>query len=49
MLVVLTKTLTKKITFDLSSQWHRANKIALNIKKTGIASFRSPRKQITKK
>ena len=49
--VVLSKTLTKKINFDLSNlvQWLRANKIALNVNKTDIVIFRSPRKQITKK
>ena len=30
-------------------QWLWANKIALNVKKTNIVIFRSPRKQITKK
>ena len=49
--VVLSKTLTKKINFDLSNlvQWLRANKIALNVNKTDITIFQSPRKQITKK
>ena len=49
--VVLSKTLTKKINFDLSNliQWLWANKIALNVNKTDIVIFRSPRKQITKK
>ena len=45
------KDINKKINFDLSNlvQWLRANKIALNVNKTDIAIFRSPRKQITKK
>ena len=45
------KDINQKINFDLSNlvQWLRANKIALNVKKTGIVIFRSPRKQITKK
>ena len=30
-------------------QWLQANKIALNVNKTDIVIFRSPRKQITKK
>ena len=49
--VVLSKTLTKKINSDLSNllQWLQANKIALNVNKTDIIIFRSPRKQITKK
>ena len=49
--VVLSKTLTKKINFDLSNlvQWLWANKIALNVNKIDIVSFQSPRKQITKK
>ena len=49
--VVLSNTLTKKINLDLSNlaQWLWANKIALNVNKTGIVIFQSPRKQITKK
>ena len=41
----------KKINFDLSNlvQEFQANKIALNVNKTDIVIFRSPRKQITKK
>ena len=40
----------KKINFDLSNlvQEFQANKIALNVNKTDIVIFRSPRKQITK-
>ena len=49
--VVLSKTLTKKSNFYLPNlvQWLRANKLALNVNKTDIVIFRSPRKQITKK
>ena len=45
------KDINKKINFNLSNltQWLRANKIALNVNKTDIVIFRSPRKQITKK
>ena len=45
------KDINKKINFDLSNlvQWLWANKIALNVNKTDIVIFRSPRKQITKK
>ena len=45
------KDINKKINFDLSNlvQWLRVNKIALNVKKTDIVIFQSPRKQITKK
>ena len=45
------KDINKKINFDLSNlvQWLRANKISLNVNKTYIVIFRSPRKQITKK
>ena len=45
------KDINKKINFDLSNlvQWLRANKIALNVNKTDIVIFQSPRKQITKK
>ena len=43
------KDINKKINFDLSNlvQWLRANKIALNVNKTVIVIFWSPRKQIT--
>ena len=43
------KDINKKINFDLSNlvQWLWANKIALNVNKTDIVIFRSPRKQIT--
>ena len=45
------KDINKKINFDLSNlvQWLWANKIALNVNKTDIVIFQSPRKQITKK
>ena len=45
------KDINKKINFDLSNlvQWLQANKIALNVNKTDIIIFRSPRKQIIKK
>ena len=45
------KNINKRINFDLSNlvQWHRANKIALNVNKTDISILRSLRKQITKK
>ena len=43
--------LNKKINFDLSNlvQWLQANKMALNVNKTDIIFFCSPRKQIAKK
>ena len=43
------KDINKKINFDLSNlvQWLWANKIALNVNKTDIVIFWSPRKQIT--
>ena len=42
------KDINKKINFDLSNlvQWLQANKIALNVNKTDIVIFRSPRKQM---
>ena len=45
------KDINKKMNFDLSNlvQWLRAYKIALNVNKTEIEIFRSPRKQITNK
>ena len=45
------KDINKKINFDLSNlvQWLLANKIALNVNKSDIVIFRSPRKQIAKK
>ena len=45
------KDINKKINFDLSIlvQWLRANKIALNVNKTDIVIFQSPRQHITKK
>ena len=51
MSVVPSKALTKKINFDLSNlvQWLWANKVALNVNKTDIVIFCSPRKEITKK
>ena len=44
------KDINKKINFDLPNlvQWLWANKIPLNVNKTDIAIFCSPRKQITK-
>ena len=43
------KDIKKKINVDLSNlvQWIRANKIALNVNKTGNVIFWSPGKQIT--
>ena len=42
------KDINKKMNFDLSNlvKWLQANKIALNVTKTDIAIFRSPRKYI---
>ena len=42
------KHINKKMNFDLSNlvKWLQANKIALNVTKTDIAIFRSPRKYI---
>ena len=41
------KKLNKTINFDLSNlvQWLRANKISLNVNKTELVIFRSPKKQ----
>ena len=40
----------KTINFDLSNhvQWPRANKISLNVNKTELVIFRSPKRQIYK-
>ena len=45
------KGINKKTNFDLSNlvQWLGENKIALNVNKTDIVIFRSPRKKITEK
>ena len=42
---------SNEINFDLSNlvKWFRANKVALNVNKIDIVTFRSPRKQTNKK
>ena len=44
------KKLNKTIYFDLSNlvQWLRANRISLNVNKTELVIFRSPKKQVYK-
>ena len=44
------KKLKKTINFDLSNlvQWLRANRISMNVNKTELVIFRSPKKQIYK-